>query len=115
MNTEYTSPIIEIIPLTTSDVIATSGYGREESRSDKYLECTLLIIDDLGTEFSNQFTLSTIYNLLNTRLNRGLATIISTNLSPDELARKYEDRVYSRIIGGAKIMPFEGKDKRLLR
>ena len=92
-----------------------SGYGREESRSDKYLECTLLIIDDLGTEFSNQFTLSTIYNLLNTRLNRGLATIISTNLSPDELARKYEDRVYSRIIGGAKIMPFEGKDKRLLR
>ena len=30
MDTEYTSPIIEIIPLTTSDVIATSGYGREE-------------------------------------------------------------------------------------
>ena len=46
-----------------------SGYGREENKSDKYLDCRLLIIDDLGTEFSNQFTLSTIYNLLNTRQN----------------------------------------------
>ncbi len=91
-----------------------SGYGREEGRSEKYLECTLLIIDDLGTEFSNQFTLATIYNLLNSRQNKGLATIISTNLSPEELARKYEDRIYSRIIGsGSKILPFEGKDHRV--
>ena len=93
-----------------------SGYGREESRSEKYLDCTLLIIDDHGTEFSNQFTLATIYNLLNSRQNKGLATIISTNLSPDELARKYEDRIYSRIIGsGSKILPFEGKDKRVMK
>lgn len=93
-----------------------SNYGQEENRSDKYFDCTLLIIDDLGTEFSNQFTLATIFNLLNTRQNKGLATIISTNLSPEELARKYEDRIYSRIIGsGTKIMPFEGKDHRLAR
>lgn len=93
-----------------------SSYSREECRSEKYLECTLLIIDDLGTEFSNQFTLATIYNLLNSRQNKGLATIISTNLSPEELARKYEDRIYSRIIGGgSKILPFEGKDRRVSR
>ena len=93
-----------------------SSYGREETKADKYLDCTLLIIDDLGTEFSNGFTLATIYNLLNARQNKGLATIISTNLSPDELARKYEDRIYSRIIGqGTKILPFEGKDKRVTR
>lgn len=90
-----------------------SGWGATESRSDKYLECTLLIIDDLGTEFSSQFTLSAIYNLLNARQNKGLATIISTNLTPEELARKYEDRIYSRIIGSAKILPFEGKDRRV--
>lgn len=91
-----------------------SGYGREEVRSDKYNDCTLLIIDDLGAEFSSQFTLATLYNLLNTRQNKGLATVISTNLTPDELARKYEDRIYSRIIGGhSKILPFEGKDRRV--
>ena len=91
-----------------------SGYGNYESKSEKYLDCQLLIIDDLGTEFTNQFTVSALYNLLNTRQNKGLPTIISTNLSPDELARKYEDRIYSRIIGsGCKVLAFYGKDRRL--
>lgn len=91
-----------------------SGYGSYEPRSERHLECDLLIIDDLGTEFSNQFTVSCLYNLLNTRQNRGLATIISTNLSPDELAKKYEDRIYSRIIGsGCRVLSFVGKDRRI--
>ena len=91
-----------------------SGYGSYEPRSQKYMECDLLIIDDLGTEFSNQFTVSCLYNLINTRRNKGMSTIISTNLSAEELARKYEDRIYSRIVGaGTKIMMFEGKDRRI--
>ena len=91
-----------------------NSYAKEENKSEKYLDCTLLIIDDLGTEFQNAFTLSTIYNLLNSRQNRGLATILSTNLTPDELARKYEDRIYSRIIGsGCKILSFKGRDNRI--
>lgn len=91
-----------------------SGYGQYAPRSEKYLECDLLIIDDLGTEFSSQFTLSCLYNLFNTRQNRGLATIISTNLSPEELAKKYEDRIYSRIVGsGCRILFFGGRDHRV--
>lgn len=91
-----------------------SGYGAYEPTSDKYLECDLLIIDDLGTEFVNQFTISCLYNLLNTRRNRGLSTIISTNLDPAELASKYDDRIYSRIVGSDyKVLFFEGKDYRL--
>ena len=93
-----------------------SGYGREENKSEKYLNCTLLIIDDLGTEFQNSFTLSTIYNLLNARQNSDLPTIISTNLSPEELRAKYEDRIFSRIMGsGTKVLPFDGKDIRVTR
>ena len=93
-----------------------SNYGREENRSDKYLSCTLLIIDDLGTEFQNAFTLSTIYNLLNARQNSDLPTVISTNLSPEELRAKYEDRIFSRIMGsGTKVLPFDGKDIRVTR
>lgn len=92
-----------------------NNYGREENKADKYLECTLLIMDDLGTEFGNQFTVSALYNLLNARQNKGLATVISTNLSPEELARKYEDRIYSRIFGSSKILPFEGKDRRVVK
>lgn len=93
-----------------------SGYGPGyEPRGDKYLECDLLILDDLGTEFVNQFTVSCLYNLLNTRLNKGLATVISTNLSPEELSQKYEDRIYSRLVGTeSKILLFVGKDRRII-
>ena len=91
-----------------------SGYGAYEPIADKYLECDLLILDDLGTEFSNQFTVSCLYNLFNTRRNRGLATIISTNLSADELVSKYDDRIYSRIVGSDyEICFFNGNDHRL--
>ena len=92
-----------------------SGYGQGyEPKGDKYLECDLLILDDLGTEFVNQFTVSCLYNLFNTRINKGLSTIISTNLSPAELSEKYEDRIYSRIIGSdTQILMFKGKDYRL--
>ncbi len=91
-----------------------SGYSKDIPVSEKYMECDLLILDDLGTEFSNQFTVSCLYNLINTRLNRGLCTIISTNLSAEELAGKYEGRIYSRIVGSDyKVMFFTGKDHRV--
>ncbi len=91
-----------------------SGYGQTVPKSEKYLECDLLILDDLGTEFSSQFTISCLYNLLNTRQNRGLATIISTNLSAEQLAKKYEDRIYSRIVGSdSRILFFGGRDHRV--
>jgi hypothetical protein len=68
-------------------------------------------MDDLGTEFVTPFTVSCLYNLINTRQNRGLSTIVSTNLSNAELQKKYEDRIYSRIMGsGFKILYFEGYD-----
>ena len=91
-----------------------SGYGPYEPTGDKYLECDLLILDDLGTEYVNQFTVSCLYNLFNTRRNRGLSTIVSTNLSSEDLVTKYDDRVYSRIVGSDyKVLFFAGKDYRL--
>ena len=91
-----------------------SGYGEKENIADKYLECDLLILDDLGTEFSNQFTVSCLYNLINTRENRGLSTIISTNLSAEELAGRYDGRIYSRIVGcDYKVLVFHGRDHRI--
>ena len=93
-----------------------SGYTSQENKSDKYLECDLLIIDDLGTEFTTQFSLSCLYNLINTRQNKGCATIISTNYPLKELSNKYEDRIFSRLIGkGCQVLVFMGRDKRLFR
>ncbi|MBQ8879397.1 MAG: ATP-binding protein [Clostridia bacterium] len=93
-----------------------SGYGATDNKSDKYLECDLLIIDDLGTEFTTQFSMSCLYNLINTRQNKGRATIISTNYPLKDLSAKYEDRIFSRLIGkGTQVLVFAGRDKRLFR
>ncbi len=92
-----------------------SGYSPAyEPKGEKYLECDLLIIDDLGTEFSSQFTISCLYNLINTRQNKGLSTIISTNLSPERLKSEYDGRIASRILGeDFTLLHFEGKDHRI--
>ena len=83
------------------------------------LECDLLIIDDLGTEFLNSMLLSELFTILNTRLlnlnSRVTKTIISTNLNIEEIFRKYEERIGSRIAGFYDIYHFFGEDLRLKR
>ena len=78
----------------------------------RYTDCDLLIIDDLGTELTNQFTTSCLYGLLNTRLNRHLPVILSTNLETDEFRKRYWDRITSRVLGNFTILPFKGTDNR---
>ena len=91
-----------------------SGYGPYEPKADKYLECDLLIIDDLGTEFLTPFALSCLYNLLNTRINRGLPTVVSTNLTPQEISGRYEARICSRLFGSeSMLLNFKGSDYRI--
>lgn len=81
--------------------------------TDKYFECDLLILDDLGTELTNQFTVSCLYNVINMRINRRLPTVISTNLTQNELMQKYSERITSRFLGEFRILPFLGTDIRL--
>lgn len=83
------------------------------SLSARYFECDLLIIDDLGTEMTNQFTISVLYNLLNTRMNKALSTLISTNLPPEELRKRYTDRLASRLFGAYRPILFKGTDVRM--
>ena len=85
---------------------------REDKKTDKYFECDLLIIDDLGTEVTNSFTLSCLYNLINTRLNASKAIIINTNLMPGELETRYEKRISSRLMGEFAPRVFRGTDIR---
>ncbi len=79
---------------------------------ERYTECDLLIIDDLGAEVVNQFTISCIYHVINTRLNLQKPTIVSTNLSSAELRKNYSDRITSRLTGEYVVVPFYGVDVR---
>ena len=85
--------------------------GAEQSVHD----CDLLIIDDLGAEFSTNFTVSAVYNILNTRLMASKPTIISTNMSLYEIEERYTQRIASRILGNYIIMNFVGKDVRVIK
>ncbi len=73
----------------------------------------LLILDDLGTELGNTFTSSQLYTLLNERLTKGLSTVITSNISIKELKDKYDERIYSRIVGEYSLIKLIGDDLRL--
>ncbi len=75
-------------------------------------DCDLLILDDLGAEFSTSFTVAAVNNILNSRLLDSKPTIISTNLNLNELQNKYTERIASRIIGEYQILSFVGRDIR---
>ena len=94
------------------------SFGRlsaDEAPMDTAISCDLLILDDLGSEFTKPFVVSAFYNIVNSRLLAGLPTIISTNLMYDEIADRYDPRVYSRIIGNYQMLEFTGRDIRQIK
>lgn len=92
-------------------------FGKQNSKfatpTDRYFDCDLLIIDDLGTEATTQFTVSALYNLINTRSINEKQVILSTNLTLEEMKKKYGDRIASRLFGESIVLRFTGKDVRL--
>ncbi len=79
---------------------------------ERYMDAELLIIDDLGTEVNNQFTLACIYDVINERINRRRSTIINTNLSQKDLETRYNERISSRLFGEYIPFRFCGRDIR---
>lgn len=85
-----------------------------DTRVKRMLSCDLMILDDLGTEMLTPISQSALYTLINTRLNQGLRTVISTNLSSEELEKRYSPQISSRIEGEFIALPFVGQDIRRL-
>ncbi len=93
-------------------------YKNRDELRDTYADlyqCDLLIIDDLGTELTNQFVTSQLFALLNERHMGKKATIISTNLSLEELRNRYSDRIFSRITSNYEICKLSGQDIRMYK
>ena len=89
----------------------------EQARQDteSFTRCDLLILDDLGTEMPGQFTNVALYGIINDRLLLGKPTIISTNLTTDDIAKRYTPQIASRLRGSFKRVPFIGEDIRLMK
>jgi DNA replication protein DnaC len=89
------------------------SYEHSSEMIDLVMNTDLLILDDIGTEYESNFYNATVYNIINTRLNCGKPTIISTNLDFEGIARRYDKRVMSRIISMYSCLEFKGEDVRM--
>ena len=91
--------------------------GSEEERGEveRYNQCDLLIIDDLGTEMAGQFVTAALYSLLNERLLSGKPMVISTNLTVEELGKRYSPQIASRLHGSFARLIFVGDDIRVMK
>lgn len=93
-------------------------YDKTESEREEYskiFDVDLLIIDDMGTESMNSAKFSELFNILNTRLLKNKKILISTNLTPQEIKREYEERIFSRVVGDFMVCRFVGDDIRVLK
>lgn len=102
----------DIMGLIEQEKFGKTPAGSEKDALSSILECDLLILDDLGSEFKTQFTSSTVYNIVNTRIIRGVPTIINTNLTYRELENEYSPRIASRLTGNYSTLFFFGNDIR---
>ena len=102
------------------DVLGKSVFDKDSKEAvggiyDDIYSCDLLIIDDLGTELTNSFVASQLFSCLNNRNLRKNPTIISTNLSLEELRDRYSDRIFSRITSNYEVCKLTGPDIRMLK
>ncbi len=98
----------------------TQKFSREEgdeasSDVDRVMNCDLLILDDLGTEMTTAFVQSALYQIINGRLMEKKATILNTNLTVEDISRRYSPQIASRIEGEYQMLPFFGEDIRKLK
>lgn len=92
---------------------------KQQKNDDRYqnriYESQLLICDDFGTEFLNDYRMSIVYNIINHRIINGKSTLINTNLNLEELGKRYDSRICSRIFGEFYIKHLFGQDVRRLK
>ena len=111
--------VIYLTAFQLFDILEKNKFGKNEdnyeakNQFEYILDCDLLIIDDLGTELNNSFISSQLYLCINERHLRQKSTIISTNLSWNDLKENYSERIFSRITSNYIPLKIVGEDIRL--
>lgn len=103
-----------VVYVTATELMNKLNTFDDDVDASPLLECDLLIIDDLGTEYKSQVSLSKLFYCLNERLLRRKSCVISTNLDLKAIRDYYSERIFSRIISNYKIIKLFGKDIRTL-
>ncbi len=72
--------------------------GNELALMNRVRKAKTLIMDDLGAHMYTDWTAGRIYNIINYRASHNLSTIITSNLTVDELRTALDERTSSRIL-----------------
>lgn len=97
------------------DDLQSEQFGRGDGvtyTKRQVLDADLLVLDDLGTEIDNQYSIATLYNIINSRILAEKPTIISTNFKFAALEDRYDHRITSRLTGEYVSMYLFGNDIR---
>ena len=111
--------VIYLSAVRLFEIMANDHFGRTDGEETTYvnsdlLECDLLIIDDLGTETVNSFTISALFELINERALAKKSVIISANLDPGAIMNTYSERIFSRIAKNYRLFKMYGRDIRMI-
>ena len=79
-----------------------------------FLDVDLLVIDDVGSEVSTEFARTVMFRIIDGRLRQNQSTIITTNLTFEQMKKFYDYRIVSRILGLNQILNFDGTDLRIV-
>ena len=110
--------VLYLTSLQLFDILEKNKFNKEDASTSNeqisyMLHSDLLIIDDLGTELVNSFTASQLFYFIEERHIRQRSTIISTNLSFQELRDRYSERIFSRFTGYYNFLMIVGEDIRI--
>lgn len=85
----------------------------ESQLLDKYSKVSVLFLDDIGADYTTDYVIAFLYLLLERRdTGKKLTTVITSNLSPNELGEKHTERISSRVTGMCRIVRMTGQDRR---
>lgn len=111
-----------VIYVTASDICTklekehySFDYKDEGKTFNSLVNCDLLILDDLGTEFITKNSSNTMYNIFNSRILKSVPIIISTNITMEEVQQNYSQRFVSRVMGYCDRLEFIGRDVRSIK
>lgn len=80
------------------------------------LNCDLFILDDLGAESMTNYSLSVLYNIVNTRMISKKPCIYTSNLTTQAaLQKRYGEKISSRLLGTCDTFFFVGNDIRIMK
>lgn len=72
----------------------------------------LLILDDMGAEYANDWVLNKVDAIITARYNNMLPTVITTNLTPEQMKARYMIRIYDRLRSVNRLLLASGESLR---